>query len=133
MVSRILPEPDETSAFYWNAATRGVLAILRCRGCSRWVHPPRLPCPRCGAGEAVPEAVSGRGVVHAVTTSHHRSTGRSSPFVLALVALEEDPEARLLAEILDVEPADVAIGLAVEVTFEDVGEGVRLPQFRPRG
>lgn len=131
-MTRILPEPDESSTFYWEAASRGVLAILRCRGCTRLVHPPRLPCPRCGGGDAVAEAVSGRGVVHAVTISHHPSTGRSSPFALALVALEEDPEARLLAEILHVEPADVAIGLAVDVTFEDVGEGVRLPQFRPR-
>lgn len=130
-MTRILPEPDETSAFYWEAASRGVLAILRCGDCGRFVHPPRLPCPRCGGAAATPEPVSGRGVVHAVTVSHHGSTGRASPFALALVALEEDPEVRILAEVLGVEPDRVAIGLPVEVAFEDVGEGVRLPQFRP--
>lgn len=129
--ARILPEPDETSAAYWEAAARGVLVVLRCDGCRRLFHPPRDRCPHCGASAASPEPVSGRGVVHAITVSHHPATGRRTPFTLGLVALVEDPAVRVLGELVGPSTAELRIGTTVEVEFEDLGEGVMLPRFRP--
>jgi uncharacterized OB-fold protein len=129
-VARILPEPDETSEFYWRAAARGELAILRCRACRRFVHPPRTPCPSCRSTDLAPERVSGRGTIHTFTISHHPASGLPSPLALVLVELEEQEGVRILAELRGCPPGEVRVGLPVEVEFEDVGEGVKLPQFR---
>lgn len=129
---RILPDADEVSAFHWRAAAEGRLELLRCSGCRRLVYPPRAPCPSCGASELAPQVVSGRGTIYSFTISHHPATGRDAPFVLVLVALEEQDDVRMLAELHDCPLEAVTVGMAVEVAFLDVGEGVRLPVFRPR-
>jgi len=38
----------------------------------------------------------------------------------------------VLANLLDCPLDQVRVGMPVEVTFEDVGSGITLPQFRPR-
>jgi len=128
----ILPEPDETTAFYWEAARKGELQVLRCRACSRFVHPPRKPCPECGANELVPEKVSGRGTVHTFTVAHREVPGHEVPFALVMVELEEQAGLRVLSNLVDCPVNEVRIGIAVEVTFQEVEGGVTLPQFRRR-
>jgi uncharacterized OB-fold protein len=129
---RILPEPDETTEFYWQAAARGELAILRCRACGRFVHPPRTPCPVCRSTDLAPERMSGRGTIHTFTISHHPASGRPSPFALVLVELDEQEGLRVLAELRGCALDEVRVGMPVDVEFEDAGEGIRLPQFRLR-
>jgi len=129
---RVLPEPDASTQFYWEAAARRELAILRCRGCRSFVHYPREDCPKCGSKELVPERVSGRGTIHSFTIAHHGGAGLPTPLALVLVELEEQKGLRVLANLLDCPLDEVKVGMPVEVTFEDVGEGVTLPQFRPR-
>lgn len=132
MNNRILPEPDEASEFYWQAAARGELAILRCRACGRLVHPPRTPCPSCSSTDLAPERVSGRGTIYTFTISHHPASGHSSPFALVLVELDEQSDVRVLAELRGCALDEVRVGLEVEVEFEEAAEGVKLPQFRLR-
>ena len=128
---RVLPEPDETTRFWWEAAARGELHVLRCQECRRFVHPPRKPCPRCGAGDLAPQRVSGRGTVHTWTIAHREVPGHEVPFALVLVELEEQPGLLVLSNLRDCPLAEVRAGLPVEVTFEDAGGGITLPQFRP--
>ena len=52
----------------------------------------------------------------------------SGTFVLAIVELEEGP--RMMTNIVECNPDSVKIGMAVEVTFEDVTEEVTLPKFK---
>lgn len=54
----------------------------------------------------------------------------SPPYVVAIVALEEDDGARLTTNIVNCDPDDVRIGMAVRVTFEQA-EDVHLPLFEP--
>ena len=63
--------------------------------------------------------------------------GIDSPelLVIAIVALEEQADLRLAANIVDCEPDSVHVGLPVEVRFErqDVDEENRyVPVFAPR-
>ena len=54
-----------------------------------------------------------------------------TPFVVAMVDLEEG--ARMPTNLVGVEPdpAHITVGMAVEVTFDDVTEGLTLPKFTP--
>jgi len=51
------------------------------------------------------------------------------PYVLALVGLEEDPEVRLLTNLIESPIEEVKSGAAVEVVFEKRAQ-ICLPQFR---
>ena len=63
---------------------------------------------------------SGRGTVFSFVVHHApRVPGRTKfPFVIALIELEEG--VRMLGELRDVDPAEVRIGMEVEVEFLDM-------------
>jgi uncharacterized OB-fold protein len=50
--------------------------------------------------------------------------------VPAVLDLPDAPGARLVSNIVDVVPADVAIGMSVRVDFSPITDGWLLPVFR---
>ena len=52
-------------------------------------------------------------------------------YVVALVELEEGT--RLVSNLVGIDGADTEIGLAVEVVYETVADGLVLPLFQPAG
>lgn len=125
-----VPEPDELSRFYWDAAAEGRLVVQRCSSCRRYLFPPSVACPRCLTDTLLPTPVSGRGRVYAFTVARQAfDPSFEVPYVLALVELEEDPDVRILTNLVQTDPAAVTGGAAVEVVFEARG-ATALPQFR---
>jgi acetyl-CoA acetyltransferase len=87
-------------------------------------------CPDCSC-ELAPADVSGRGTVVACTVNHQQwLPDPSPPYVVAIVALDEDPRVRLTTNVVDVVPTEVHIGLPVAVRFEQQDQ-VWLPLFSP--
>lgn len=128
-----VPEPDEVSRFYWEAAREGRLVVQRCSSCRRYLFPPSVACPRCLTDTLVPTPVSGRGRVHAFTVARQAfDPSFDVPYVLALVELEEDPEVRILTNLVESDPGAVRGGAPVQVVFEARGT-TALPQFRLAG
>lgn len=128
-----VPVVDEVSRFYWEAAAEGTLSVQKCSSCQRYLFPPSVVCPRCLTETLVPTPVSGRGRVHAFTVARQAfDPSFEVPYVLALVELEEDPEVRILTNLVGSDPTEVAGGAPVEVVFEDRA-AVSLPQFRLAG
>jgi len=80
-----------------------------------------------------PQPASGDATVYSFTVNHHRfNPSVPVPYVVALVELVEQEGLRLPTNIVGCEPADVRIGMAVHVAFEDHG-AVWVPVFRPLG
>ena len=52
------------------------------------------------------------------------------PYVVALVDLEEG--ARMMTNVVGCAPAEVRVGMAVEVGWEDLSDGRALPVCSPR-
>jgi uncharacterized OB-fold protein len=52
------------------------------------------------------------------------------PFAVALVELAEDPGLRMVGNVLGVSPDRLRIGQKLRVDFEDIGDGIVLPQWR---
>jgi uncharacterized OB-fold protein len=77
-----------------------------------------------------PEEVSGRATVVAHTVNVHGWIPGSEPYVIGLVAIDEQESVRLTTNLVDVEPEDIRTGMAVEVVFEH-DDDVYLPLFRP--
>jgi acetyl-CoA acetyltransferase len=90
-------------------------------------------CRGCGSAELDVQAVSGRGVVQSHTTTQQRwSPDDEHPFVVAVVAIEEDHRVRLTTNLVGCAPDDVQVGMHVQVTFEQ-HDDVWLPLFSPTG
>jgi uncharacterized OB-fold protein len=126
---RVLPRLDDENRFFWTSGADGLLRILRCNNCHFYIHPPSPICPRCLSRDVAPQTVSGRGRVETFTINYQQWIPGSEPYVVAWVSIDEQPSVRLSANLIDVEPEDVAVGMEVEVTFEHV-EDVYLPLFR---
>lgn len=127
------PVPDELSAPYWAAAAQHRLVLQRCTRSRRFVHPPAALCPCCGASDLAFEEVSGRGTIYSFVVMHDRRVAGfedRTPYVNVWVEPQEQPGLLLLGNLVGSPPESAAIGAAVTVTFEDIAEGVSLPQFR---
>lgn len=130
---RTLPVIDHDNRAYWTSGRDGTLVIFKCHSCATYVHPPVPFCPACESVDVGPQPVSGRGTVETFTVNHKAWVpGLPVPYVLALVALEEAPEVRLVANITHCDPAEVTFGMAVEVWFEPA-EDLWIPLFSPAG
>ena len=131
--SRVLPILDPETRFFWESGRDGVLRIAGCDACGALIHPPYPVCRYCRSDSVTPREVSGQGVVIGVTVNHQRWDPRfEPPFVIATVALDEDPRARLTSNVLVEDPDSVGVGTRVRVTFEQ-NEDVWLPLFVPTG
>jgi uncharacterized protein len=132
-----LPAPapavnPETKEF-WAATAQGRLLLKRCLDCGSAIWYPRAMCPECASLRTEWFESSGRGHVYSYTVNHRGEGAYSDavPFVLAYVELDEGP--RVMTNIVGADAADLAVGLPVEVVFQDTGEGTALARFRPRG
>ena len=128
---RPLPQPTLASAEFWTAGSDGVLRVLRCADCGAYTHPPLPRCRSCRSDRVTMSAVSGRGVVAGFTVNHQQWLADfPPPYVIAVVALEEDDGVRLTTNIVGCPADEVRIGLAVRVLFEKAGD-VYVPLFEP--
>lgn len=131
--TRPLPELNLASGWFWTSGSDGVLRIQGCEDCGRLVHPPTPVCPYCRSRSHEPRPVSGRATVVGCTVNAHRwLPGLDPPYVVANVALHDDPRIRLTTNIVGCEPSEVRVGQEVTVRFEQA-EDVWVPLFEPTG
>ena len=136
---RLAPSPTPESQAFWTGGREGNLLISRCRACGHFFHPPGPACWRCRSTDVGPEKVSGRGTIAAFSVDRQPwIPGFEPPYIVAMVEIAEEPGVRLISNVVDVEPADMRIGLEVDAFFEDwtglSGEEdtrVWIPLFRP--
>jgi hypothetical protein len=131
LLQRLTPEIDPLTAPYWHGGAGGRLLIGRCDTCGRYSHPPVAHCPCCLRRAVQPTAVSGRGTVLTYTVNHQQWIPGQTPFVLAVVGLEEQEDLRITSILTETKPDDVTIGLPVEVRFVHRND-VYYPVFVPR-
>ncbi|MFI5394589.1 MAG: bifunctional MaoC family dehydratase N-terminal/OB-fold nucleic acid binding domain-containing protein [Candidatus Binatia bacterium] len=124
------PVINQDNAFFWDGVKRKELLIQRCAGCGKLRHPPRPMCPSCQSLEWTAVKARGGGTVYSFVVIHHPPFPPFDyPHVVALVELAEGT--RLVANLIDVDPKAVSIGMPVNVDFVAVDDEMTLPQFRP--
>jgi uncharacterized OB-fold protein len=127
---RVLPLPDVQTEPYWAAARRHELHVQRCPDDGRLIHPSRPCCPECLRTDLEWTPVSGAGRVWSMCTMWADFVpGFQPPYVVADVALDEQPTLRITANIVHARPEQVRIGAPVRVVFEARSDGLVVPQF----
>jgi uncharacterized protein len=124
------PALTQDNAFWFEGARERKLLIQRCASCGKLRHPPRPMCGECRSLEWDTVEASGRGTVYSYVVNHHPQVPAFDyPLAVGLVELEEGT--RLVANVVGVEPADVHVGMPVEVEFVDHDPELTLPAFHP--
>ena len=130
---RPVPELTPETEFFWTSGSDGQLRIQQCQDCQALLHPPRPACRYCHGRDIAVTPVSGYATLIGFTVNQRFGLpGLPAPYVVAQVAIEEDPRVRLTTNIVDADPDDLRLGMRMEVVFERSGD-VWLPLFRPTG
>jgi uncharacterized OB-fold protein/acyl dehydratase len=121
------PALSRDTAFFWEGVTAHELRIQR-RPDGTLQHPP-VPAVWQDKEQPVDYLVaSGKGTVYSFVVHHApKVPGRTLPFVIALVELEEG--IRMLGELRNVDHADVTIGMPVHATYIDFPAGDSGPEW----
>jgi uncharacterized OB-fold protein len=129
---RLLPEVTAENEHFWRGGAEGELRFLHCSACDRFVHPPAPRCPHCLGASLAVRASSGRARLHTFTVNHQPwIPGFDPPYVVAIVALAEQPDLRLTTNLVGLAPEAARIGMPLRVVFEARDDGVFLPLFEP--
>ncbi len=130
---RPLPQLTPANEWFWTSGADGLLRIQGCADCGVLVHPPVPICPSCRSRAREPRVVSGTATVIGFTVNQQQwLPDMFPPYVVANVALDEDPKVRLTTNVVGCAPDDVHIGQRVQVTFEHQDD-VWIPLFEPTG
>ncbi|MGV0716371.1 bifunctional MaoC family dehydratase N-terminal/OB-fold nucleic acid binding domain-containing protein [Mycolicibacterium sp. XJ662] len=119
--SMMRPASSRDTKFFWDGVNAHELRIQK-RPDGTLQHP---PVPALWLDKEQPTdyvVASGKGTVFSFVVHHApKVPGRTLPFVVALVELEEG--VRMLGELRNVDPGAVEIGMSVRATFIDFPEG----------
>lgn len=127
-------EPAESSLSrpYWEATREERLVLPWCTACQSFFWYPRVVCPTCLGDTVEWRDAAGTGEVYAVSVMHKTGMGRDpgdGPYAVAVVELDEG--VRLLTNVVGIEPDEVAVGAAVQVSWHELSDGRKLPMFTP--
>jgi uncharacterized protein len=121
------PALSRDTVFFWEGVAAHELRIQR-RPDGTLQHP---PVPAVWQDKEQPTdyvVAAGKGTVYSFVVHHApKVPGRTLPFVIALVELEEC--VRMLGELRNVDHADVAIGMPVHATYIDFPAGDSGPEW----
>lgn len=122
--SMMRPASSRDTKFFWDGVNSHELRIQK-RGDGSLQHPPVPALWKDPKEEVTPTdyvVASGKGTVFSFVVHHApKVPGRTLPFVIALVELEEG--VRMLGELRNVDPSAVKIGMPVRATYIDFPEG----------
>jgi uncharacterized protein len=131
---RPLPRPNSEDAGFWEETKQHRPACQRCKQCGTWLWSPLVQCPRCLSFDLGFDEISGRGKVFSYSIVLYNPSPAWSdavPYVVATVEMEEG--IRMKFHLVNCDPHDVKVGMAVRMIFQDVTPDWTLPQFEPAG
>ncbi|MEZ4493033.1 MAG: OB-fold domain-containing protein [Dehalococcoidia bacterium] len=129
--SKLIPEPDDASAPFWEGSLEGKLRLMRCTACGIARLPAREHCDACLSTEYEWFDASGGGSIRTFGVMHqkyHPGFYDELPYTVAIVELDEGP--RLPTNIVGLAGKKAEVGMRVIVDWER-HDDVALPKFRP--
>lgn len=128
LAKRVRPTVSKDTEFFWAGTKLGELRIQQ-RPDGSLQHPPVPALWKDHTEQSDYVVASGRGSVFSFVVHHApKVPGRQVPYVVALVELEEG--VRMLGELRGIDPAEVEVGLPVEVGFQQLDDDNTVPYWK---
>jgi uncharacterized protein len=130
----VVPSPSELTENFWDGARQHMLVIQRCNSCGKFQHPPEPVCHNCLSFDLGNAPVSGRATLYSyeiATQAFHPYFEDKIPFVIAVVELVEQPNLKLITNIVEAPPDALRVGMQVEVCYGSLTDEFTLPVWRP--
>ncbi len=127
---------DLCTTFFYEGSQVRELRILRCQNCGFYIHLPRPICRNCQSFDLKGEVVSGKATLYTYTVAtkpFHPFFVDRVPYIVATVALAEQPKLHLISNLVGIDEANVKIGMDLEVDFEVLSDTLTIPVFRAAG
>ncbi len=124
------PAVTQDNGFFFEGAKEHKLLIQRCTKCGTLRHPPRPVCAECRSYEWDTLEASGKATVYSFVVNHYPQVP-SFDYPLAVGLFELEEGTRLVANFIGVHPADIEVGMPVQVEFVEHDPDLTLPAFRP--
>lgn len=119
---------DPDTRGFFEAAARDVLAVSICSVCETVLHPPLGVCRACGSQAITWQATSGSATLYSwAVVEHQPDSPVAVPFTLVLVELDDYPGVRFVGRLAG--NRELAIGQPMRVTFENITESIRIPNW----
>jgi uncharacterized protein len=117
---------------FWQFCAARSLRFQRCADCGRYRHPPGPNCPDCQSAKVEWGEAPTVGRIFSFTIVHHaHPMARDvAPYNVALIEFAERDGVRLVSNVMDAAPGELAIGRKVELAWEQDSGGQWLPRFR---
>jgi uncharacterized OB-fold protein len=144
--ARFEPPATDASEPFWDATRQQRYLVQWCTSPTHDAAPvfyPREVCPTCLSADHLEwRASSGNGTVHAVSVQYRPANPTMAdkvPYAVALVDLDAgqrgaatgDGTIRVMSNVVNCDPTDVAVGQPVRLTWELLSDGRNLPLFEP--
>jgi uncharacterized OB-fold protein len=129
-----LPRVTPDNKPFFDGLKAGELRLPCCADCGRFHFPPGPVCPYCFSEGLAWSATGGRGTVSTWVVVHKAwfpGFEGDIPYNVVQVELDEGP--RLTANIVDIEPDALTIGMKVEAVYDTVTPDMTLLRFRRAG
>lgn len=127
------PEPTPVTKPFWDSLREHRIRIQYSPSAGKYVFYPRVLAPGTLADDLEWREIDGKGTLYTYTVAERPTAppwADSLPQILAVVEWDEGP--RLSTEMVDVDPADLSIGMRVEPVFCDYPDrDITLLRYRP--
>jgi uncharacterized protein len=124
------PQMTEDYAFFLEGLQRRELLVQKCDDCSTLRPLPGPMCPDCHSCAWTAQPLSGGGTVYSYVVHHHPPIPPfDTPHVVAVADMDEG--IRVTAALDHCDPAEVNIGMRVELAFAEGDDGFILHHFVP--
>lgn len=127
------PAPTMDECTFWGFCARRELRFQRCGNCGRHRHPPSPICPSCRSERIDWTSAPSVAEIYSYTIVHyasHPAVQEALPYNVAILSFPGLDDVRLISNVVDVPPEEIAVGLRVELTWEGPVDGYFLPRFR---
>lgn len=128
-----MPVADDSSRPFWEGLKEGKLLVQRCARCGKLQFPPDGVCESCSSKILAFEEMSGKGKVFSFTETvsgaRHPYFQAISPYLVGMVELDEQEGLVFASNFPGASYEQMKIGSPVEVVFQEIAQGVVIPQF----
>lgn len=117
------------SAAFWEGVCEGKLMLQYCKDSGKYQYIPRPFSIYTGRRNLEWRAASGKGVIYACTVVRIPGPGLDGRLPLCVATVELDEGVRIIANILDCAPEELAIGKRVKLAWDKLAEDKHYPAF----